>query len=553
MSQLLHSKIAAVRSKQAMLAVVRGGCAIAAAAVLLLGAEMLLDWFIDLPWAVRAGFLAVTLAALVYILLWFVIAPVVFGPDDESLALLVERHVPAFRTRLIASIQLARPGAVPAGSSPSLARAMITQTEDIAAPMNFADVVRADSTLKAASVSALIVVLGVAAVVYGREVTGDLLKRAFLSNVPVPRNTRVHALTEDIAIAIGDPVTLEARATGIIPSTGTVRISYDSGRKQSFSIEPLAADKTRFARTIDNVQESFDYRVQLNDGYGRWFKVRALPRPTVVSADFIQDFPPYTRLPRLRKSPGDLSLLVGSQVTVQVKASKRIAKGHIRLVGLERDVDMVPNMADRTQLSGRVDVPARGLLGLSIQLVDEDGIPSKGETVYPVDLVQDKEPTIRITWPDRKEELATSKAKALIAFEASDDYGVDKVLLHYVVDEKQPGGNYELDLTAERAKAGDDAQLRNLRLRHEFDLSRTNALLEGAVVEYWLEVRDANNVTGPGKAFSDRFKIKVVSEVEKRADLMNRLNDQLGVVDFLTSDQEKLEQRLGALVLEKQK
>ena len=91
--------------------------------------------------------------------------------------------------------------------------------------------------------------------------------------------------------------------------------------------------------------------------------------------------------------------------------------------------------------------------------------------------------------------------------------------------------------------------LSNVRRRYEFDLGALRpTVLEGANIEYWLEVQDGNNVTGPGVASSDRFRVRIVSEIEKRADLMNRLSDQLGAIDFVAEDQEKLSQALGAMI-----
>jgi len=195
------------------------------------------------------------------------------------------------------------------------------------------------------------------------------------------------------------------------------------------------------------------------------------------------------------------------------------------------------------------------LTGLSIRLTDHDGIASKGETVYPVDVVLDKEPVVRVVYPDRKEELATQQAKVLFSFEATDDYGIDKVFIRYHVDSQgeKPGEEkfVELDMGPEKARAG-GGKLRDIRLRHEFDLTSLDPKpMEGQNVEYWVEVRDANDVTGPGKGLSDHYRVRIVTEIEKRADLMNRLNDQLTTIDVVTGDQEKLNQRLGALILKK--
>jgi hypothetical protein len=546
MSRILASKIASVRRKHALFAALRGLSAMLGAVVLLLGAGMLLDWYIELPWRVRAAVLAIDLTVLTYMFLTYVAAPMIWGPDEDEAALMVERERPEFTTRLIASVQLGRPGAVVAGVSPAIVQAMIAETEEIAAPIIFSDVVKSEPLIKSMAVSFMIVLLGGALFVYGSDVSHDLLSRALLSNVDVPRKTRVEPVSTDAVIAIGDGFTIEAKARGINPDTGTVRLTYGGGRTQQFQIAPTAGDSRHFARTVENVQESFKYQIHLYDGHGKIYEVKALPRPSVVSVDFIQQFPAYTRKKTERRSPGDLSLLVGSQLTVKVKASKAVKDGQIKLVGLNKDVPLVADAANRAELTGIVDVPAKGLSGLSIRLQDEFGIQSRGETVYPIDLVLDKEPVVRITWPDRKEELATQQAKILVAFEAADDFGIGKIFLRYKVDTIDAGAekSIEMDLSKENPE-----ELRNVRRRYEFDLAGLRpTALEGSNIEYWIEAQDGNNVTGPGVATSDRFRVRIVSDIEKRADLMNRLNDQLGAIDFVAEDQEKLSQVLGALI-----
>jgi hypothetical protein len=546
MSRILTNKIASVRRKHSLFTALRGLCAMAGAAVLLLAIGMLLDWYIELPWRFRAAIMAIDLTILTYMFLTYVAAPVIWGPDEDEAALMVERERPEFMTRLIASVQLGRPGAVPAGASPAIVHAMIAQTEQLADPIDFAEVVKSEPLVKTAAMSMLIVLFGGALFVYGNDVSYDLLKRAFLSNIDVPRKTRVEPVSTDAVIAIGDSFTIEAKARGVIPESGTAKLTFSSGRLQQFQIAPTPADSKHFSRTLENVQETFEYQIHINDGHGKLYKVQALPRPSVVSVDFIQTFPTYTRKRTERRSPGDLSLLVGSRLTVNVKSSKPVKDGVIRLVGLDKDVPLPASATDPTQLTGIVDIPAKDLTGLSIRLKDEHGIQSRGETIYPVDLVLDKDPVVRITWPDRKEELATQQAKILVAFEAADDFGIGKIFLRYKIDTIEAGAEKQLEMDLSQENPD---QLRNIRRRYEFDLRALRPLpLEGSNLEYWIEVQDANNVTGPGVATSDRFRVRIVSDIEKRADLMNRLNDQLGAIDFVAEDQEKLSQMLGALI-----
>src|SRR5205823_6354234 len=80
MSELLTTKIGSVRRKHALLAAMRGACAMLGVAVLLLAVGMLLDWYIEFPWKVRAAVLAIDLTVLTYLFLTWVVGPVIWGP-----------------------------------------------------------------------------------------------------------------------------------------------------------------------------------------------------------------------------------------------------------------------------------------------------------------------------------------------------------------------------------------------------------------------------------------------------------------------------------------
>ena len=98
------------------------------------------------------------------------------------------------------------------------------------------------------------------------------------------------------------------------------------------------------------------------------------------------------------------------------------------------------------------------------------------------------------------------------------------------------------------------AEAPRVQRRFEWKLSELQPVLPfGARVEFWVEVEDNNNVTGPGLGASDHQLARIVTDDEKRADLLNRAGDFLGTIGDMTADQEKLNQNLGALILEKRK
>jgi hypothetical protein len=541
---LLAAKLARLRTKCVATAALTGVAIALGVTVELLALALFADWWLDLAWGVRLVLLFVQAGVFGFILAKFILLPILHPPDDDELALMVEKARPLFRSRLIGSIQLTRPGAIPTGQSAALAAATVEETEALAAPMDFNQIVPTDRLRTLGLVALVVTALGVFGLVYGGPDTWTLLRRAFLAHVPVPRKTRVFVSDGDKVIGRGDSVRLEAFAQGIVPGRGKVEIKYSGRRTQEFPLEQNKDNRAHFGRSIENVQDSFTYVIFLNDGRSESFSVKALPRPGVASIQCEQQFPAYTKLPPLRRSLGDLSLLAGSVLQLKITATKDLRAALVKTVGDDREIPL--QVEGGRQLLGQFTIPTNGMTGFSIQMLDTEGMESRDAAVYRVEIVPDKVPVVRITYPERKEELYTRQATVLIGVEASDDFEIGKVRLRYKVDTVDNGE----EKVAELELGGEHPQ--RLRRRHEWALSQFSpALREGSLLEYWIEVVDNNNVTGPGVGVSEHQYGKIVSEADKRADLFNRAGDYLGSISDVASDQQKVNRNLGALILEK--
>jgi len=567
-SSFLAAKIAALRRKQVTISALTGVAIAVGVAVELLALTMFFDWWLDLAWGVRLLLLGAQMGLMTFILLRFVVRPMIYRPDDDELALMVEKARSIFRSRLIAAIQLTRPGAVPEGASRALVGAMVEETEAMAAPMDFNDIVSTDKFKRLGLVASVVSLLGLAGLLSGGATATDLLKRVFLSNTPVPRKTRVTVVEGNKVIGRGDSVRLEARVGGVIPSSGKVEVKYSGRRPQDFHLEQDRENRRRFGRTIDNVQDNFSYRFYLNDGESPAYEVKTIPRPTILSLQCDQEFPAYTRRKPLRRALGDLSLLAGSRIALTGASTKALQSAALRFLGAPAAVsvpvlaafpprplfrtisaEIVPmtlSGSNSKEIYGEFRVPSKGLAGFSVLLLDTEGMESRDSTVYRVDCIPDKAPSIRITYPDRKEELITRQATMPVAFEASDDFEIATLRLRYKVDTLDGGADKTVELDLE----GQHPQ--RLKRRHEWNIGAFNPPLpEGSKIEYWIEAEDNNDTTGPGVGASEHQFAKVVSESEKRADLLNRAGDYLGSISDLASDQEKLNQKLGAIIREK--
>jgi hypothetical protein len=481
-----------------------------------------------------------------FILARYIVRPLVWQPDDDDLALMVERRRPEFRSRLIASIQFPRPNAVPPGASVSMATALVEETERLAQPVDFRNVVSTERLRKMGTLAVVVPMIALLGFLWGWQTCTVLLKRVLLSNDPVPRKTRVLVPDGNKIIGRGDNVRLEAFVEGIIPGHGKIEVRYKGRRAQEFSLERNRDNPRNFGRTIENVQDSFAYQIFLNDGVSPVFEVKTIPRPTVAAIECEQIYPAYTGIKPTRRALGDLTLLAGSVLKLEVAATKELQAAALRLVGPNQDTPLQLSGQNRRELTGQFIVPTNGLTGFSILMLDTEHMESRDSAVYRVEIVPDKVPSTRLTYPDRKEELVTRYATMLIGFAAQDDFGIARVRLHYKIDTVDNGAEkfVELDLEGQRPT--------QITRRYPWKIGEFTPLLtEGSNIEYWLEVQDINDTTGPGIGRTEHQLAKVVSQAEKTADLLNRAGDALSGISEMALDQERLNRSLGAIIREK--
>jgi len=601
MSDLLRTKLSAVGRKSVIISAGSGACLAISAIIAAVGVEMIVDWMWELPFTLRAAWLAMSLAMLGVLVVREIIWPLLAIPDEDEVALWVEHESPGLRSRLIATIQLTRAQAVPAGQSLSLVRALVRETQEIAGPMDFLAVVKLDRLRRLGAVAALIGILGIVGMAFGGRSSVDLLERAVLApGVDVPRKTRVQMLTPNpLVSAIGEGVELRAQASGIIPASGSVAIHYD-GAGQSVTL-PMAAGpehSKQFVLNLETVPRSFTYRVTLNDGHGNDGRVEASVRPSVVSMNIAEIPADYTHLGPIRHSSGDLRILATSRLAIRIKSNKPVKNttpadrpfNRVTLQGKSGMVDIpliVVGSDGQTLIAqdrGNPDIPlAPDVQGLSIHLVDNNGLETKDPAVYGIQLIPDEPPTVRVTYPDRKEQLSTARAQLLVGADASDDFALGKLTLHYRVVPPElaetiaaengsapavpdvAAGEHPGDHHADAVVSGQAAPVESGSIaldlkgtpktfhgQFHFEMGNLDPppLVHGAV-EWWLEAEDTNDVTGPGKTVSDHYLTRIGTEAEVRSDLLARLGNHMGEIKETAETQKQDNADLGEMIQEK--
>ena len=516
-------------------------------AILFLGLEMLGDFFFEVSLEVRRVFLVIGGSIFGILFLRALASLVTARRDEETLALMVEKTHPRFDSRLIASVQFANGHAtIPPDAAIHLVERTVTEAEDESKNASFGEAADPSALRRALVFFALIALIAGGAGYLARDVFPALVKRAFLIETPIPRDTYILTVTGDVRIGAGDPVELEAVAKGVLPETARLEIRYESGRRQSVTMgrdtEFAEEGRARYLASFAEVPESFTYVVIANDGRSRRYEVKAIERPRIEHLSGMQVYPGFTKLETSEHQPGGFNLFPGSQFTLTTTANKGLEGGVLRLIGQDEEIPLDVDPDNATKASAKFTVPNESLTGFTISLNGDEGMQSEDRTVYRVQLLTDNPPQVRITYPRRAEELATRRARFRVSFEATDRFGIRRADVNF---KRGPEAEVEtVPIPLDREQPTEVVM--------DFDWIFSDLSpppVEGDTIEFWVTATDLNDAD-PGVGKSESLVVKIVSAAEKRADLLGRASDAIGTVGESTTDQERINKELGDKIRE---
>jgi hypothetical protein len=549
----LRRRLNHVRSSFRLVGVSTGLAMLLGAISLLLLVQAVSDWWFDLPWAARAGFLLTDMVLMVLLYLRRLDGPLRSKLTLEETALRVEKKWPQLQQSVIGAVELAAGTSSSTRGSRQLVDLLLQEAREKTARLNFNDILPLQLLRNWLIAGSGAFLLTLALTVWAWPSSQALIERLFLFNVPLPTKTIVVPLTRDLLVPVGSDVEISARAQGFIPSHGRVTVTYATGAPQEFPLNVLPDKPATFSLTMHNVQSAFKYSFHLNDGHGPDFTVSARVPPTLTNLACEQSFPVYTGLSPRQLAPTELSLLAGSHLKIRADSADPLKSATIVLQGMTQTIPATIDSSG-THLEADVPIPARDLTGISLHLVDQAGVNSANETVYPVVLVPDNPPTIKIVQPADDHETITLRAKPVIAFTATDDYGLSQLTIHYQLippmiagetDSRPPSDVQHIDIKVKPAKEG-----------HEYEYvldvaAQSPPWQEGYTVNYWIEATDNNTATGPGITKTDHKQFGVISIEAKQEEILERLKQNAAEIDTLSGSQQKINNDIGEAIPQK--
>ena len=530
----LRAQLDSVSKKASQVRWALAACWLVGGFSVLLTLQAVLDWWLDLSKGIRTGLLFLDLAAAAGLLWFFVWRKRRLAV--ESAALLAERKWTDFKSGLISAVQFARD---PTPKTPLVAD-LTEQMSQMAAGRQLSEAVPTAHLRRPMWIAGSLVLVALLAFVAAWPASPVMLRRIALQNIPLPTRTTVLPVSGSFEVQAGSSATLSARAEGLIPNTGRVEVYYPG---KPAIIIPLAAstdDPALFSTTLENIQQSFTYRIYLNDGRSPEETVRMVQAPALDSVTFELFYPAYTNIDPTEMSAESLDLLAGSTLRITGSANCPLRSAHLSLSGSDKTVPLKLG-ANTREFSGTLQIPAADLTGFSVVLENRQGVASLNNTLYKIRILPDTPPVITMD-PDttRRRTLVTSSKPAL-RFDVRDDFKVSEITLCC-----QPDGS------------GDKILRIPLPLPTPMGSVRFDELLEdpasklpwkeGKTLTWWIEARDNNDVPGPGITCSDASEWVIISKEAKQREIQERLKSSSRSLNELSKKQDDLRKEVGNIL-----
>jgi len=566
-----------LRRRVAVWFLVDGFSRLLAAAVLLIGFDLLVDWAFEMDRPQRIVMIGLVLVCLAVVFAFRVIRPF-WGRrlSDDALCLQVERQNAGLRERVITALQFSRQREFErAGVSRAMVDATIRDGVRAADGVPFDDVLRRDrfigNTLLLLGSLAALIGIGLGAkfweplqIWYQRNVL-------LLEDVDWPQDTVFHVdgvRDGVLTVPRGDDWLFVARVdpdSNVFPDAATLEFRKDGERrtvvmkpsqdKQAASGEAKAhgSQPLAFEHKLLRVVEPFEFRIVCSSGRTKWIPVRLVDRPDVKSLDLTAIEPDYAGGKRveLPAGRGPYYVLGGSRVAISGTATEPLTAAEVILPNA-----VIPLHVDGRSFSG--EIPPQHVVEetYKVRLVDNVAIrfpkttktrrlESKPHTRFALKIRPDHAPklTLRLKGIGG---MVVPEARIPCEVLVEDDYAVTAVRRRHkwrLRDETEfTQGGDPLD-DANRELANEEKQpWKSFVVNHLIDLKPLKIPI-GARFSFQFEANDNDVVARPetGKVGKTLLMtIRVVSEDELRADLLRREKEQQQEFERLVDEQDKV-------------
>ena len=445
-------KLRAIQRRAVGFTLLRG--AILAGAVLLgaMLAAMLIDWSVG--WfnpVARYTFTALALGAATAAFFIWCARPLLHRRSIVSTAREVDQSLPQLEERWSTVTELSQSTDAPeVRGSEAMIRKVASEAELASASITPEKVVSSRPVMLASrwlagAVAALLVLCAI-----NFTQTRLLAQRFWMPGKNISL-TQVSASPASGWVPKGEPLTLSAALKGRVPKTGATITLRDARGQRSLAMTAKTGATGAFQHAIEEVTDSFEYRVRSGDGQTPFQKITAVDRPKISEVKLKVTPPAYSKLPQEEKTalPSSVRVLEGSDVEVSFRSDQPLDQmlldfGNGKTTPLAAGKDNWYSF--RTRPTNNFTFAAAAINKFKLE--------NKNKPSCRVSIYEDLAPSVKILQPSDDVAVLPGE-KVDVVFEAADDFGLAKAEI--IVETTRADGETNsvripVDLKAEAGK-----------------------------------------------------------------------------------------------------
>lgn len=328
-------------------------------------------------------------------------------------------------------------------------------------------------------------------------------------------------------------VIIKVETIGETPKAITV--STKSEEEPKYIKHKILPDSSgTFSYRINSIKKTVEYFAEAEKIISEVYKISVIDKPIISLLQLKITPPKYSGLKEYKqKDNGNIKELTGSRIDLKIKSTKELLSGHLLFSDSLRQNLSVTGAKASTAFSIIKNNEYK------IIIFDSTGNKNKNPVTYSIISKGDEYPTLKVIEPQDETKLTKSE-KVLTQLKIRDDYGFNKLLLHY----RLSASNFE---TPSENFSTTQITLNIKQLEQDvffvWDVSEL-FLAAGDVVSIYFEIFDNDYVSGPKSTKSSIFTLYVPTMEELLQDSDTAHEEAIKEIEETLKEAEKLNEEL---------